>query len=153
MMVERALRGERGMFVSPIQTRRQGSSYTIDLIDSIRAELPREQASLFLILGADCLAELPRWKDSRRLLDEVELLPGSREGMSANLHELRRTLSESLGEERARKALENFTEVQCQAFSSTEIRSALRAGQTPLGVPASIVDMIERYRWYAPDNL
>ena len=150
MMVERALRGERGMFVSPIEARRQGSSYTIDLIDSIRAELPREQASLFLMVGADCLPQLPRWRDSGRLLDEVSLLPCSREGMSSNLDELRRTLSESLGEERARKALENFTEVHCQAFSSTEIRSALRAGQTPAGVPGSIADMIERYGWYAP---
>lgn len=150
MMVERALRGERGMFVSPIEARRQGSSYTIDLIDSIRAELPREQASLFLMVGADCLPQLPRWRDSGRLLDEVSLLPCSREGMSSNLDELRRTLSESLGEERARKALENFTEVHCQAFSSTEIRSALRAGQTPAGVPASIQDMISRYGWYAP---
>lgn len=150
MMVERALRGQRGMFVSPIEARRSGPSYTIDLIDSIRAELPREQSSLFMILGADCLPELPRWKDSRRLLDEVELLPCSREGVSSNLDELRLTLSESIGEEGANRALRNFTEVQCQAFSSTKLRSALKAGQRPAGVPASIEEMVETYGWYAP---
>jgi nicotinate (nicotinamide) nucleotide adenylyltransferase len=153
MMVERALRGERGMFVCPIQARCQGPSYTIDLVDSIRAELPREQASLFLMMGADCLPQLPLWKESARLLDEVELLPCSRKGVSLDMEELRQTLLESLGEERATKALENFTKIDSQALSSTEIREALSAGESPAAVPASIAHMIEKYGWYKKERV
>lgn len=149
MMVERVLRGERGMFVSPIEARHQGPSYTIDLIDSIRTQLPKAQASLFLIVGADCLPQLPRWKDCGRLLDEVELLPCSRAGVPFDSRELERTLSEALGEERGRRALNNFSEVHVSAVSSTEIREALSTGEPPVQVPASIVGMIQRYRWYA----
>lgn len=149
-MVAEALRGEEGMFVAPIQTRRDGPSYTIDMIDSIRAELPAEQATLFLIMGADCVEQLPRWRDHEKLLEQVELLPCSRGGQE-NRHDadsLFASLAPTLGEEAARKATRNFTEIGAGDLSSTEIRNQLRQGLPATGVPPGVARMIERAGLY-----
>jgi nicotinate-nucleotide adenylyltransferase len=149
-MVAEALRGEDGMFVAPLQARRYGPSYTIDMIDSIRAELPAEKATLFLIMGADCVEQLPHWRGHERLLNEVELLPCSR-GSQENRHDansLFASLAPTLGKEAARKATLNFTEIGAGNESSTVIRKQLRQGIPATGLPPSVARMIERAGLY-----
>jgi ADP-ribose pyrophosphatase len=149
-MLEHALRQDRGIFVSPHETRREGPSYTIDLLDSIRAELPREQAQLFLIVGADCVTQLPLWRQYGRILQEAGLIPCSRQGYRDPRKdaELLERLSSELGAERTQKALRYFTELPIGDLSSTQIRAMLKRGDMPRGIPSAVVQVIEEYGLY-----
>lgn len=149
-MLESALWGERGMYVSPIQTRSAGRSYTMELIDTIRKELPREQAELFWIMGADCVRQLPRWRNAERLIDEVAIIPCSRVGHAdpRNDSDAMRELSESFGAERAKQLLENFTSLSLPQVSSTAIREALNRGELPQHLTPRVEQLIRKYRLY-----
>lgn len=58
-MVELALAGNPGLVADSRELRREGPSYTIDTLESLKSEDPK--ADLFLLLGADMLADLPNW--------------------------------------------------------------------------------------------
>lgn len=153
-MLEAALTGQPGFFVSPVETRKPGPSFTINLIDTIRSELPPEQASLFLIMGADCVPELPQWREYERLLGAVDLIPTSREGY-ADPNSSPSTffpLSEALGGVRARELLEQFTTLHLPDISSTTIRAALSRGESPEGVPPQVAELIHVYRLYQDEK-
>lgn len=153
-MLEAALTGQPGFLVSPVETRKPGPSFTINLIDTIRSELPPEQARLFLIMGADCVPELPQWREYERLLRAVELIPIFREGY-ADPHSSPSTffpLSEALGEARASELLEQFTTLHLPDISSTTIRAALSRGESPEGVPPQVAELIHVYRLYQDEK-
>ncbi len=149
-MLEEALNGQEGFFVSPVETRQRGPSYSIKLIDTIREELPKEQAQLLWIMGADSVTTLPRWREYERLLEEVELLPVSREGYPdpCGGSPTFLPLSEVLGEARASDALRHLTTVPLPDISATRIRAAFRRGESPDGVPPRVSTIINRYRLY-----
>lgn len=149
-MLEAALTGQDGFFVSPIETRQSGPSYSMKLIDSVREELPREQAQLCWIMGADGVPALPQWREYERLLEEVELVPVSRQGYPDPERNPAAffSLSEALGEARASELLEHFTTVPLPDISSTQIRGALGSGESPDGLPPRVRQIIDRYHLY-----
>jgi len=58
-MLERALASRDEFQVSTIELERGGVSYTVDTLEAIHDQQP--SAELFFLMGADSLAELPRW--------------------------------------------------------------------------------------------
>lgn len=68
--------------VSDIETRREGPSYTAVTCREFRRARPEDD--LFLILGADSLLEIERWRDPQAIFDCVTLLAFTRGGQDAD---------------------------------------------------------------------
>lgn len=60
-MLEMAVAGDSRFAIDDRELLRIGPSYTVDTLREIAAEDP--QRELFLLLGADMLADLPNWRD------------------------------------------------------------------------------------------
>ena len=67
--------------VSDIETRREGPSYTAVTCRAFRDMYPED--SLYLILGADSLMEIDRWRDPGTIFDTVTVLAFTRGGEDA----------------------------------------------------------------------
>ena len=74
-MLELAVAGEPRFAVSRIELERDGPSYTVDTLDALAGA-----DALFLILGGDALAALPRWKDADRIAELATLVVAERPG-------------------------------------------------------------------------
>jgi len=65
--------------VSTIELERPGSTYSIDTIVELKAGLGA-RAKLYLIVGFDALAELPSWKNPKRLVEMCQVVGVARPG-------------------------------------------------------------------------
>ena len=66
-MVRLAVRGRPGLEASDLEIRRPGPSYTVETLRELRAGLPPE-TGIVLLLGADALADFPRWRSAELIL-------------------------------------------------------------------------------------
>jgi nicotinate-nucleotide adenylyltransferase len=64
-MLRLAIGGHEPFRVSTCEVDRGGLSYTVDTLSQIAAEATGSE--LFLLLGADSLADLPRWREPERI--------------------------------------------------------------------------------------
>jgi|TARA_B110000196_G_scaffold261401_1_gene232885 nicotinate-nucleotide adenylyltransferase len=78
-MVELAIRDREGFELSTVDADRGRPSYSVDTISDLR-EVFGHASELFLILGADALEELPRWRDPDRLVSMCTLVCVGRPG-------------------------------------------------------------------------
>jgi nicotinate-nucleotide adenylyltransferase len=79
-LLRAALRGS-GFSVSTVELDRPGPSYTVDTLERIAARgVPAE---LFLLVGADSLADLPTWRAPERILALARLVVAARPGAAA----------------------------------------------------------------------
>ncbi len=78
-MVRLAIADKPCFKLSTMEIERAGSTYTIDTIAKLKAQLGSED-ELFFILGWDNLAELPRWRQSSRLITMCRLVAVPRPG-------------------------------------------------------------------------
>ncbi|MDY6893544.1 MAG: nicotinate-nucleotide adenylyltransferase [Chloroflexota bacterium] len=65
--------------VSTIEIERDGSSYSVETVAELKASLGA-RAKLHFIVGQDALAELPRWKNPRRLVELCQVVAVGRPG-------------------------------------------------------------------------
>jgi nicotinate-nucleotide adenylyltransferase len=72
-MVRRAIADNPYFKLSTLEVDRPGPSYTVDTLTLLQDQLGRE-ASLFFILGRDTLAELPLWKEPRKVIQLCRLV-------------------------------------------------------------------------------
>ena len=78
-MVRRAIAGNPHFRLCTLEVEHPGPSYTVDTLAMLRKQLGSE-ASLFLILGRDTLAELPLWKEPKKLVQLCRLVVAPRLG-------------------------------------------------------------------------
>jgi nicotinate-nucleotide adenylyltransferase len=135
-MLAAALRGaEPGFVVDPRELQREGPSYMIDTLASLRAELG--DAPLCLIVGQDAFHGLPGWRRWRELFDFAHLAVMRRPDAAMNLaEELARTMAlrraetaEALRDGPAGRIL--CLEVTQLAISASAIRRTIRDGRSP----------------------
>ncbi len=74
-MLVHAIEGEPRFSVSRAELDRDPPSYTVDTLEALRA-----RGQLFLILGSDALADLPRWRSPERIRALATLLVARRPG-------------------------------------------------------------------------
>jgi nicotinate-nucleotide adenylyltransferase len=102
--------------VSDVELRRSGPSYTVDTLAAFSAD----DVELSLVLGADALADLPRWHEPARVLELAALLvarrPGAPEPDLAGVRAL------------SREARVQVLDVPLVDLSSRELRAHARAG-------------------------
>jgi nicotinate-nucleotide adenylyltransferase len=152
-MVQVAVAGQSGFVVDDRELRRDGPSYTIETLLSLREEFP--QRSLGLILGMDAFLGLDRWHRWREFLDVAHIIVAHRPGWRApDIGALGDMLSES-GTHRSNDLHEQLAgrvyihAVTQLEISSTEIRELVEAGRDPrFLMPDAVRDVIAAAKCY-----
>jgi nicotinate-nucleotide adenylyltransferase len=78
-MVRRAIADNPHFKLCTLEVERPGPSYTVDTLAKLRVQLGSE-ASLFFVLGRDTLAELPLWKEPKKVVQLCRLVVAPRLG-------------------------------------------------------------------------
>jgi nicotinate-nucleotide adenylyltransferase len=135
-----AIRGETRFAVSDIETVRDGPSYTVDTLEQLSSRDPNHD--LFLILGGDVAAGLPRWHRPERVLELATVAVAKRRGTPRS--SVDGALSSLRGGERAQ-----FFPMPRIAVSSTMIRRRVRRGE-PIRylVPDAVSEYISEHALY-----
>ncbi len=120
-MVRRAIAGNPRFAASDVEIRRRGKSFTVDTLEHFRSRLAGK-ATLFLLIGEDSAADLPGWREPRRILEMAQVIVAGRAGTSAGA--VRRL--EKLAP-RGRRA--ECVELRV-GVSATEIRARIAAGRS-----------------------
>jgi nicotinate-nucleotide adenylyltransferase len=126
--------------VSDLEIKRSGPSFTVDTLEELNSQAP--DSELFLIVGGDVAAGLPRWREPERVLSLSTLAVAKRRGTPRD--EIENALSSLRGGERA-----EFFRMPRVEFSSTMVRTRVRAGQ-PIKyiVPEAVASYINEQRLY-----
>jgi nicotinate-nucleotide adenylyltransferase len=130
--------------VSELELRRDGPSYTVDTLKELNTEAPNNE--LFLIVGGDIAAGLPRWREPERVLELATLSVARRRGTARS--SIDTALGQLRGGDRAR-----FFQMPRIGVSSTMVRRRVRSGQ-PIRylVPDAVAAYIERHRLYVNEG-
>ena len=129
-MTRLAIFGNPRFFCSDFEIRKQGFSYTRQMIEWFRTDPSWNKDTLFLIIGADSLLDLHTWHDPEFILDAVEILVMNRPGYDW-------TRVDSTVLERV-----SLVETPLVDLSSSEIRSRVRDGRS---IRYMVPEKVEEY--------
>jgi nicotinate-nucleotide adenylyltransferase len=134
-LLRTAIDGEPGFKLDQRELRREGASYMVDTLDSLRADFPEQ--GLCLILGMDAFLGLGNWRQWRRLPELCHLIVACRPGFvwpdahSQLLHGLPAELVTSAADLATQAAgrilLQSVTQLD---ISSSTIRAELAQGRS-----------------------
>lgn len=153
-MVQAATQGQPGFVVDDREIRREGLSYSVDTMRTLRADFP--ERSLCLIVGMDAFLSLPKWHQWRELLELAHLVVAHRPGWRApSMGPLGELLVDrgtgrinDLHESRAGCIyIHAVTQLE---ISSTEVRKSIAASRDPRYLmPDTVRAIIESTGCYA----
>ena len=122
LLMTRLAIGENPAFeLCALETERPGPSYTVDSVAELNDRYP--DASLYLVMAADSLAQIDTWRRPDELLEQIEWAVGPRPA-AAPPH--RSWIEERFG---ARASRIHLLDGPSLDLSSTEIRRRVAAGQ------------------------
>lgn len=126
-----------------VETQRSGRSYTVDTLRTLRQGV-LAGADLVFLLGADAIADFPRWRGAPIILQLARLAVLSRPGSAVDLADLDRRLPGLL-------ARSSLVEGPRLAISSSDIRERIAAA-APIRylLPEPVRHYIERQGLYCP---
>ncbi len=136
-MVKIAISGNPRFSVSDLEIRRAGKSYTIDTVTQIASEYQLRRDELFLIIGADNLPTLPKWKNTTAIhaLCRFVLVRRPHHTLSSAMTTL---LDDSV-----------VVDVPLLEISSSEVRARVAACKSVrYMVPEGVLDYIQKQRLY-----
>lgn len=135
---------------------RPGATYTIDTLRSIRDEVGKNVALIFL-MGADQLLRLDTWHNWRQLFDLTNIAVSTRPGFSNSLTLIPKAIADEFSRRFASPEKMTSTpagltylatDLQINV-SATEIRAALQNNQSPATlVPAPVLRYIKENNLY-----
>lgn len=124
-MLRLAIGGHAAFRVDTREVDRGGVSFTVDTLEQIRQERPNDE--LFLLLGADALADFPTWRSPARIAALAVLVTVRRAGSPAA--DLGRVAA-AIGPEAFSRLVAHQVEMPQVDFSSRELRARLAAGKS-----------------------
>ena len=158
-MVEAAAASEPRFVVDDRELRRDGPSYTVDTLTSLRHEVGDD--ALGLIVGMDAFLGLHTWHQWERLIDLAHLIvmqrPGvySKEQYREKMHPKVRALVDSCSVPQWRQLHKTrcgnlwFQAVTQLDISATKIRDTINTGHSARFLtPDSVVHIIENHQLY-----
>lgn len=153
-MVRLAAAGNPRLLVDEREIRREGTSYTVDTLMELRAELG-DQRPLWLMLGADAFVALMTWSRWQRLFELAHLVVATRPGYPLVLEQLPEPLG-SLTRERLTPTSPDtpaggilLREIAALDISASGIRRALGEGRSVRYlIPDSVLDYIRERQLY-----
>ena len=126
--------------VSGVEIERDGPSYTVDTLELLHSRSP--ESELYLIVGGDIAAGLPKWREPERVLSLATLAVAGRRGTSRA--EVDGALHTLAGADRTQ-----FFQMPTIGVSSTVLRRRVGAGQSiRYYVPDAVEAYIGRHRLY-----
>lgn len=152
-MLNAAIAGVPAFTVDTREFEREGPSYTLDTLQSLRAELAG--TSLCLVIGMDAFREFSSWHRWREILEYSHLVVMTRPGMSlpeqgelADFISLHRVADAATLRSRA-SGLLLFHPVTQLEISGTQIRKLLASGKrADFLLPKSVLELIYREALY-----
>jgi nicotinate-nucleotide adenylyltransferase len=155
-MVRAAIAGQEGFAADDRELRRDGPSYTLHTLESLRAE--HGGRSLCLLLGSDAFKGFADWHRPERIVELAHLVVMHRPGAAVPADAgLRPFLDERLARDPAdlRRAPAGrilFFPVTQLDISATDIRERVGRGLSPRYlVPDSVLALMERESLYTGD--
>ena len=141
-MVRLAILGNANFKLSKVEVERSGPSYTIDTVIELR-NLLGAQVDLFFILGFDALAQLPQWKEPKKLIELCKLAVVPRVNLNPpNLNDLERSIPGV--SDRVKYVATPLIDI-----SSSQIRERIAQGLSiRYLVPEKVEEYIAKYRLY-----
>lgn len=144
------------------ELQRAGVSYTVDTVESIRAEV--EQTPICLFLGLDAFRQLDGWQRWNELLEYTHIVVVDRPDMTQPLSAME--LSPSIRSLLYQHAVSTTAElhnqpagcilrqsIPCLDISATYIRSLMASGQSiRYLVPDAVLDYIQQHQLYVPKH-
>jgi nicotinate-nucleotide adenylyltransferase len=133
-MCEAAIDGDERFEASRIELEREGPSYTSETLKALHSQSPKDE--LFLLLGGDQAAALPRWHEPEAVLEGATLAVVERVGYTRN------TIAIQLARLRAADRV-RYIDMPLMQVSSTSIRRRVAEGK-PIRylVPERVADYI-----------
>lgn len=152
-LVELAIAGQEGFAADDRELRRDGPSYTVDTLATLREEFP--DRSLGLIVGMDAFLGLPDWHRWDEILDFAHIVVAHRPGWKAPDIGVLGALIAERGTHRiedlhsathGRLHIHAVTQLE---IASTEIRELIAAGRDPrFLMPDAVRDAIRETGLY-----
>lgn len=136
-LLDIAVRADPRLQSCDLELRRAGPSFSFDTAQELLATQPAG-TRLFFILGADMLADLPRWHRIGELARLVTFCPLARAGTPLEPDALR----PALGDEAVARIRRHVVEAPEHPASSTAIRAALARGERPQWLPPGVFEEI-----------
>lgn len=153
-MVRVATEGQHGFVVDDRELQRDGPSYSVDTLATLRNEYPLRPIAL--MIGMDAFLGLPKWYQWREILQLAHIVVAHRPGWRApDIGPLGELLADRgthrIGDLHQAKSGHIFIhDVTQLEISSTEIRELVAVGRDPrFLMPDSVRDVIERSGCYA----
>lgn len=138
-MLKLAAGGNEAFHVSDLEWKRGGVSYTVDTLEAIHAERP--DAELYLLIGADTLADLPNWRNPQRVCELALPTAVCRPGAGELDYE---PLAAFVEPSRLARLRELRVEMPLIGISSRELRARVAAGKSiRYQVPRAVEKFIE----------
>jgi nicotinate-nucleotide adenylyltransferase len=134
-MVRLAINGNPGFELSMMEVKRRGPTYTADTLEALATERP--EAELFFLLGEDALADLPNWKEPRRILEMATLAVARRPKVEH---------AAGLPAPLATSGRLKWLEMPLLEISATRIRDRVRRGLSVRYLVPDAVDLYIRER-------
>jgi len=153
-LLQLAVADEPALEIDERELRRDGPSYMVDTLESLRTEQGEEPVCL--ALGLDALLGLDRWHRWQDILALSHLVvmhrPGSpwpQQGTLADRVNSARVTDAGALERQAAGCVIGVPVTQ-MAVSSTQIRDLLAAGQNPRYLlPDAVLNRVQQEKWYA----
>ncbi len=156
-MVDAATRGQTGFVVDDREVRRDGPSYSVDTLESLRREFPTQ--SMGLILGMDAFLNLPAWYKWDEILDHAHIIVAHRPGWRAPDYGPLGDLLEDRGTHKvealhdAPHGLVHIHAVTQLEIASTDIRELVAIGREPrFLMPDAVIDVMREYGCYESER-
>lgn len=144
-MLSLAIAGHAGFEICDFEIERGGVSYTVDTLRAIAESEP--QAELFLLMGADTLADLVNWHQPAEVCSLVMPVVVGRAGEPAPSYE---SLAPIVEAERVAEFQQHHVQMPQMELSSSEIRRRTAAGESiRFQTPRAVEKYIEANRLYA----
>jgi nicotinate-nucleotide adenylyltransferase len=152
-MVQAAIEEQPGFIADDRELKRQGDSYSVDTLASLRGEFPQE--TLCLLMGMDAFNGFANWRQPEKILSLAHLIVMQRPGESvsqepeiASLLSARRCQdpADLKAQKSGRILIHQVTQLE---ISSTRIRSMIAANESPgYLLPTPVLDLIRENRLY-----
>ena len=124
-MLKLAIGGHPTFRVNEIELARGGVSYTVDTLETIRNQRPDDE--LFLLLGGDSLADLPTWREPRRICELAVPATVGRPGSPLPNYSL---VAELVEPARLAEIERHHVEMPLIGISSRDLRKRVAAGRS-----------------------
>lgn len=153
-IMQAALAGQSRLLLDTRELDRDGPSYSVDTLASLRRELGPEPA-LVMLVGADALAGLPSWHRWQQLLEQAHIGVLTRPGHPGTLPEaVARAFPDCLCDQAAALRMAPHgkvlpIEVTALDISASRVRELLAAGREPrFLLPEAVLDRPELLQPY-----